>query len=160
MGIIQKISDTIQSVKGSVALANAAAKAYHVGTGNDPETYEAFEADKPVDVAMNLAGSYAVQSATGLIMMMREGKATELGFEQVLRDMAEGKLNEKEKLVARLCANLAWKSGQPFRSLERVTRSPMVDFSLLPEEEQIKDDDQIRAAAKTLLELVGVNVEA
>ncbi|MEK7649038.1 MAG: hypothetical protein AAB400_03965 [Patescibacteria group bacterium] len=153
--VFQIISTLIQSVEGSVGLANMAALAYHVGTGNDPATYQEFGVDKPIDVAMNLAGSYAVQTAASLIANQRNGEVTEYGYEKAIHDLASDNLTDSEKRIARQCANLAWKVGQPFRSLDRVTRAPMVDFNLLPEEEKIKDDDQIRAAAQEFVRHIG-----
>lgn len=161
MGIFNQVSQIVQSVDSSVKLANAAELAYHVGTGGDPKAFTPFTADEAQRVAMNLAGSYAVETAASVIAAKRNsGLVTEEAFEKALRDMAEGKLLPTEQLVARLCANLAWKSGQPFRSLDRVTRAPMVDFNLLSEAEKTKDDDQIQTAAQTLLELLGANVQA
>jgi hypothetical protein len=44
-------------------------------------------------------------------------------------------------------ANATWKAGQPFRSLDRITRKTFTCFDLLPPEEVEKDWMQIKAAA-------------
>lgn len=150
------ISEVLMSVEKSVELANAAALAYHVGTGGDPATCLPFTSEEPQQVAMNLAGAYAVQTAASVISEIRNnGEVTSMGFEMVIRDIAADNLSDLERSVARRCANLAWKAGQPFRGIDRITRSAMVDFNLLPTDEIAKDDDQLQAAAESLLRYVG-----
>lgn len=149
------ISEVLMSVDKCVELANSAELAYHIGTGNDPETFVPMTLFEPQRVAMNMAGVYAVQTASSVIAEIRDGKVTERGFEQALRDIATGNLSDLERSVARRCSNLSWKAGQPFRGLERIKRSAMVDFNLLPTDEIAKDDDQLRAAAKELIRYVG-----
>ncbi|WP_315821809.1 hypothetical protein [Paraflavitalea speifideaquila] len=47
-------------------------------------------------------------------------------------------------------AHATWKTGQPFRGLERITRPIFMPFDLLPAEERAKDWTQVKAAAATI----------
>lgn len=171
--IFGTVSDALQSVERAVDWANAAARAYHVGTGGDPTAYEPFGVEKPMEVAMNLAGAYAVDAAANIIAAQRMDttqriaaqripvmphksyvKSFEETYLQTICDIAHGNLGESERYIARNCANLAWRAGQPFRSLDRLARAVNAQFNTLPAAEIGKDDDQLRAAALKLLELL------
>lgn len=156
MNVFERVAKLFQSVEESTAFANALAKAYADGVGH-PEYYTPFGADKPEDVAMNLAGLYAVDTTAAMIATLRYNEGlTEKTYVKSLEAIATGELNNDFIFIARNAANLAWRAGQPFRGitnspLNRITRPVNTPFVLLPNNEVAKDDSQLQAAATQLL---------
>ena len=156
MAVFERVAKLFQSIEEGVTFANGMAKAYADGVGH-PEYYTPFGVDKPEDVAMNLAGLYAVDTATAMIATVRYCDGlNEANYLLVLQSIVDNDLTKSELFLARNAANLAWRSGQPFRNiatkpLDRITRAVNIPFVLLPEDEVAKDDSQLHQAAQQLL---------
>jgi len=163
MKLFEKISQLFQSTDVAVQVANLLDKAYADGTGN-PDWYAEFGSDKPEQVAINLAGLYAADTAANLIARMR-GVVDEDGYRNALKavvemgEMENPDFNRMEVFVALNCANLAWRAGQPFRGIEkdpldRITRDVNAQFMTLPNNEVDKDLIQVTEAANFLLKMI------
>ena len=98
-------------------------------------------------IAMNLAGFYALEAGLG-VLAERTGESPVA----ILTDIADGTLPEEDMLLLARFANATWKAGQPFRSLERITRDAFIPVAILSDTELQKDFDQIIAASEKLLE--------
>jgi hypothetical protein len=134
-------------------VANVCDNAYAVGVGH-PEYHTPFTADdKPELLAQNLAGLFAVNTAIGIISVVREIDVEE-NVTKVLSDIASDNLTDQEKQITLRLANLSWATCQPFRSdkgpLGRADRVNV--FDLLEHDEVIKDYYQIQAAAQYVLD--------
>jgi hypothetical protein len=161
--IFATVSTVLQSISLVAACANVCATAYAESTGG---SHTPFPETDQSNIAMNFAGLAAVDGAANAIAAMRGGVDDELnvseeGYLQALEDIATNweDLSNEEKYAAAIAANVAWRAGQPFRSLERLTRSVNVNFNMLPANEKEKDRVQLQAAAKFLLQQIG-NVAA
>lgn len=151
----QKISGLFQSTTEAVRVANTLDKAYADAT--KPEYHTPFGADNPQMIAMNLAGLYAADTAANLLALDEDGQVDEDGYVEALQKIANKNLSPREKYLVKNCANLSWRSGQPFRDigtkpLNRIMRDVNAQFNTLPEDEQDKDLVQTCTGAKLLLE--------
>ena len=106
---------------------------------------------KEEKIAINLAGAYAVECGVAALIAQKGG--TPAGwFEKII----DGSINSSDMLLLNRFANATWKAGQPFRSLERISRDNFISASLLSEDEIKKDADQVRAAAKKWLDSISM----
>lgn len=158
MSLFQRISALFQSVDDAVRVANVLDKAYADATV--PSYHTPFGADNPQMVAMNLAGLYAADTAANLLAADVNGAISEDAYVLALRRIMEKQLTLWERYLVKNCANLSWRSGQPFRDmaskpLGRITRDVNAQFNTLPVDEQDKDLVQICAGAQLLLEYLG-----
>lgn len=168
MGILSRISELLRDKSKIVAAANAADLSYHQGVGK-PEDHQPFGEQQPEIVAVNAAGLYALVEAIGLVAALNknvtdEGYVAALAFFAKLGDqLPEGEHERTLVFMAMRFAHATWMAGQPFRGittdpLGRVSRSVVMVFDELSEDEQVKDLRQIRAAAKWLCAELGVTV--
>jgi hypothetical protein len=160
--IFATVSTVLQSISLVAACANACAQAYADSTGG---THTPFGETDQGNIAMNFAGLAAVDGAANVIASMRYGVDNELNvFENEYLEALEAiaawddELSDKEKYAAAIVANVAWRAGQPFRALERLTRPVNMSFNQLPANEKEKDRVQLQAAAKFLLEQLAAAV--
>ena len=101
---------------------------------------------KEEKIAMNIAGFYALECATNYLV------TTKLQLpSSILRSLTDDSIPVDDKLLMASFANATWKAGQPFRSLDRITRDTFTPFNFLSEADIEKDLVQVRAAAKKLL---------
>ncbi|MBX2920717.1 MAG: hypothetical protein KF746_00895 [Chitinophagaceae bacterium] len=101
---------------------------------------------KEEKIAISIAPFYALECGIGAIMQQNGGTPWEW-----ITALLDKKLDSGKILLLNRFANAAWKAGQPFRGLERVTREVFVSSSFLSKEEIQKDYDQLYAAATKLL---------
>jgi hypothetical protein len=156
------VTALFQSIPKTVVAANLCDLAYNVGE-RKPGDHVPFTAESPQTVAQNSAGLYAADTSANLIAVLRhgfndEGKVDEADYTEALEAIATKSLDEHERFIAKNEANLAWRSGQPFRDivkepLIRITRSVNRQFNELPPNEEDKDLVQVVEGAKILLEL-------
>jgi hypothetical protein len=157
MSIFEKISSLYQSVDLSVAAANAMDAAYCAA---NPEfgPHEPFTTDNWTKVSQNLAGVYAADAATVLTVARSFGAegVTEARYAEQLRRFARDEFGEMSGFTASAIANVAWRSGNPFRGPDRLEKPNNCHFLLLPPEELEKDKVQIRAGAQFLCGYLGI----
>ena len=153
------VADAFQSVAFSVASANAADLAYHTGVGN-PSGHVPFTAeDNPQMVAMNIVGVYAADSAAHMLAINYEGNLKEDTYVIYLHKIAEATLDRRQFAIVDLAANLAWRSGQPFRDmgdnpLGRIVRPVNSPWGALSQAERNKDRVQVQLGAQILLAVI------
>ena len=104
---------------------------------------------KEEKIATNIAAFYALECAVGALMEQKGGTPSEW-----LNKIKAKQLDASEVLLLNRFANAAWKAGQPFRGLERITRDVFVSPVFLPDAEIKKDHDQVSAAAGKLMEAI------
>lgn len=97
-------------------------------------------------LAINLAGFYALECGVNYLVTAQNKLPSD-----VLKSIVNDSINQKDKRLLERFANATWKAGQPFRSLDRITRDIFMPFDLLPAEEVKKDWDQVEAAAGVVL---------
>jgi GGDEF domain-containing protein len=156
---LAKLKELLQSKDFALEMAAWQDGAYYRGQGQEPPPFltpeeKAGTVTKSVadeKVAMNLAGFYAVESGLG-VLAETTGKTPR----ELLRSIVDGTMSEKDMLLIARFANATWKAGQPFRSLDRITRDTFRPAALLTDPELAKDFDQIKAAAQKLNERVAV----
>lgn len=158
MRIYEKVTAIFRSVESSVEAANILAKAYVDAVGK-PEDYKPFGADNPEQVALNLAGLYAADTAANILSATRYG-ASANAYLAALVNIRDNCLTRTEKYVVKNVANATWRAGQPFRDmatkpLNRISREVNMQFNQLPPDEMDKDLVQVQAAASFLLKEIG-----
>ena len=97
-------------------------------------------------VATNIAGFYALECGLNYLVTSQQKLPSE-----ILQSIVDGKISEKDKELLERFANVTWKAGQPFRSLDRITRDIFTPFYFLSKEEIEKDWIQIITIAKMLI---------
>lgn len=97
-------------------------------------------------VATSIAPFYALECGIQALMEQHGGTPVEW-----IQNVLDRKLDSGQMLLLNRFANAAWKAGQPFRGLERVTRDVFVSSNFLSKQEIQKDFDQLHAAATKLL---------
>jgi hypothetical protein len=105
---------------------------------------------KEEKIAINLAGFYALESGVDYLAGIQQKLPSE-----ILRSISEDTVNHRDKQLLCRFANATWKSGQPFRSLSRITRDVFVPFDLLSDQDKEKDWVQVKTAARLVLETIG-----
>ncbi|HEX4049219.1 MAG TPA: hypothetical protein VH309_15335, partial [Elusimicrobiota bacterium] len=156
---LARLKELLQSKDFALQIAAWQDGAYYRGQGKTPPPFltpeeKAGKVEKSVadeKIAMNLAGFYAVESGLGVL-----AETTGKSPRELLRSIVDGTMPEGDMLLIARFANATWKAGQPFRSLDRITRDTFRPAALLTDEELAKDFDQIKAAAQKLLERVSV----
>lgn len=160
---LAKISELIRDKGFTIAMSGTLDSNYqaHYDPSNlPPPAYDSISTKikslKDEKIAINLAGFYAVECGIGALRDMHGGTPVEW-----LNKIADRKLDSADLLILQRFANATWKIGQPFRSMDRITRDNFVPASFLPAEEVKKDDDQLVAAASKLRnDLKGVNPDS
>lgn len=97
-------------------------------------------------IAVNIAGFYALECGLSYLATAQNALPS-----KVLHDIVTDSLTTPEKKLFERFANATWKAGQPFRSLDRITRHNFTPFDLLSPSEMDKDWVQIKAAAEKLI---------
>jgi hypothetical protein len=98
---------------------------------------------------MNIAGFYAAECAMNYLVTTRKVLPS-----SVLQELVDNTISTEEKLLFARFANATWKAGQPFRSLDRITRETFTPFNFLNEADVEKDLVQVRAASKKILQIL------
>lgn len=141
----------------ALAMAKSLDSAYYVGVKQTPPPFlsageETAFVSIPVKqekTATNLAGFCALEC--GLDFLCAQTSQTPAAL---LEKIAGRGIDSGASLVLNRFANATWKAGQPFRSLNRITRYNFVSASSLSRDEVEKDAVQIRNAATKLLSSV------
>lgn len=152
---IDTLKGLLQDPEFALEMASWLDAAYYKGQGQPvPDFLTAEEESAVVEksvaeekIAMNLAGFYALEAGLG-VLVERTGQSPVA----ILTEIVNGTLPEEDMLLLARFANATWKAGQPFRSLDRITRDAFVPAAMLSDEELEKDFAQIIAAAEKLLE--------
>ena len=148
------ISHLLKDKDFAYKVAKSQNDAYYAGIGENPPAFlEAGDEKKTVDksakeekIAINLAGFYALECGVGALCE-RDGEKPTAWLARIIG----GEMDVQDIFLLNHFANATWKAGQPFRGLDRITRSVFTVFSLLPQEEKEKDFVQIQNAAVKLL---------
>ncbi|MCL2143967.1 MAG: hypothetical protein FWH43_00510 [Endomicrobia bacterium] len=147
------VKGLLQSEQFAREMAEWLEGAYHRGQGKTPPAFITNEdtytksgmTQNQQEIAMNLAGLYAVESGIGYL-----AETQNKTFNEILQSIIDGSISETDMLVIARFANATWKAGQPFRALNRITRDTFRPAAMLIAEELKKDFDQINAAAEVL----------
>ena len=158
--VFESLTRLFQSQELSLRAANHMNRAYYIGIGK-PDEYKAYGLDQPQQVAMDLAGIYAADTAANNVGHKFRDDGIETGYMRALELLAADEWSVLGSMDATYMvmnvANTTWRAGQPFRDmatnpLNRIGRTVNMQFNLLSAKEQYKDIVQIRAAARFLLD--------
>jgi len=147
---LQKLSELLQSKQFALQMAEHIEAAYYEGIHqpvpeffkDEEDTATLQKSHKEEKIAINLAGFYALECGLSYLATARGAAPSD-----VLQSITNDQLSKEDKEILERFANATWKAGQPFRSLDRITRKTFTCFDLLPAEEVEKDWIQIKAAA-------------
>ncbi|MEO9003792.1 MAG: hypothetical protein ABI288_03600 [Ginsengibacter sp.] len=151
---LHKLSELLKNEQFAMGVAQYIEAAYHkalnepvpdfLKAGEDTATFQrSFKEEK---IATNIAGFYALECGISYLATVQH-----LVPSDVLRSIAHDSLSKENKRLFERFANAAWKAGQPFRGLDRITRETFTCFDLLPPDEVEKDWIQIKTAAVKLI---------
>ncbi len=148
------IDSLLRSADFNLSIAKLQDTAYYKGVGQPVPDFLTAEEDTAVvaksvkeeKIATNLAGFYAVECGIGVLCNQTKEKPTAW-----LQKIVSDKTDTASILLLNRFANATWKAGQPFRSLERITRPVFTGAGFLPPEEIKKDLNQVKTAATKLL---------
>jgi hypothetical protein len=101
---------------------------------------------KEQKIATSIAGFYALECGLNFLVTTKH-----LLPSDVLQSIINNNISKEDKNLFSRFANATWKAGQPFRELNRITRSTFTPFFFLTGPDVEKDMVQIKAAAKKLL---------
>ena len=150
---LQKLSELLQSKEFALQMAKHLEAAYYEGIHQPvPEFFKDREDTATLQkslreekIAINLAGFYALECGLSYLATAKNEVPSD-----VIKSIKNDKLSKEDKEIFERFANATWKAGQPFRSLDRITKKTFTCFDLLPPEEVEKDWTQIKAAAVKL----------
>jgi hypothetical protein len=150
-----KIRSLMQSKTYAVEMAEAMHAGYYTGQQKTPPPLFSKEDDtafirKPAleqRIAINAAGFYALECGLNYLAAAKNRLPSGM-LQSILNDS----ISKEDKMLFLRFANATWKSGQPFRGLDRIERDNFIPFYFLDETEVEKDMVQIKAAAKKLLD--------
>jgi len=101
---------------------------------------------KEEKIATNIAGFYALECGINYFVAEKKQAPSVL-----LQSVIDGRISRQDQLLFCRFANATWKAGQPFKSLDRITRATFTPFNFLSEADIEKDWVQVKAAAGKLL---------
>lgn len=149
----QKISDLLRDKQFALEMAQHMEAAYYMAQqqpippflkpGEDTATIR--KSIKEEKIATNIAGFYALECGLSYLATTQKKSPS-----SVLQSIINDSISKDDKSLFERFANATWKAGQPFRGLDRITRSTFTSFDLLEPEEIEKDWVQIKAAAEKL----------
>lgn len=147
-----KLNSLLRDSTFAIAFAKGQDSAYY---SSQKQAIPAFEDDnqkikksfKEEKIAINLAAFYAVECGIGVFINQKDGTPV-----QLLQKIVNKKTDSGEVLLLSRFANATWKTGQPFRNLNRIKRENFIVANYLSEAETKKDYDQVMAAASKLLD--------
>ncbi len=147
---LRDISTLLRDKSFALEIAQNQEAAYYASAGQvippfleegDDKQYVTYPFKEP-KIATSIAAFYALESAMGQLIRTKGGTPFEW-----LHKITDRDIDTADMLVLNRFANAAWKAGQPFRSLDRITKDNFIAAFFLPEEEIQKDFDQVYAAA-------------
>jgi hypothetical protein len=156
------VTTILRSTELSVEAANRLDAAYWRGIGQ-PDGHKPIKSISPEKIGLNLAGLYAADTAANVIAAMHyglvDGKVQSFRYVQVLRDMANGDLDDLDMYILENACNLSWRAGQPLRDMSteaygRLGRDVNKQFNLLPDGQTQKDAVQGQEGARILIERI------
>ncbi|MGN6295368.1 MAG: hypothetical protein ACTHM7_01195 [Ginsengibacter sp.] len=147
---LQKLSELLQSKQFALQMAEHIEAAYYESIHQPvPEFFKDEEDTATLEksyneekIAINLAGFYALECGLSYLASAKNEVPSD-----VIKSITDDRLSKEDKEILERFANATWKAGQPFRSLDRITRKTFTCFDLLLPEEVEKDWIQIKAAA-------------
>ena len=150
---LKKITSLLQDSRFALEMAKNQDAAYYISQGQTVPAFLPDSADtstivrslKEEKIATNIAAFYALECGIGALVNQKGGSPGEW-----LNKLTAKQLDSTEILILNRFANATWKAGQPFRGLDRITRTTFTCFDLLTPEEIEKDWVQIKAAAVKL----------
>ena len=149
----KKINALLHDTAFAASMAAGQEAAYYTSQNQPAEAF--FESSdslvkksaKEEKIAINLAGFYAVECGVAALTAQKGGTPGEW-----LKKITVQNIDSSDMLLLNRFANATWKAGQPFRSLERISRDNFIAASMLSSEELKKDADQVNAAAEKFLD--------
>lgn len=152
---LTKINSLLRDTSFALIVAGKQDANYYVSQDQTaPEFFEGSDSlltrsVKEEKIAINVAGFYALECGIGALME-QNGKTPVYWLQQI----ADKTLDSNNALLLNRFANATWKAGQPFRSLQRISRDNFIVANFLSAEEIQKDADQVTAAAAFLLDSI------
>jgi hypothetical protein len=151
---LEKINRLLKDKQYAFAMASHMEAAYYKGQNKPAPPFLSPKEDTAVKqksareekIAINIAGFYALECGVGYLSASQNKLPSD-----ILKSITLDSTSAKDKQLLERFANATWKAGQPFRSLDRITRDIFKPFDMLPEDEVEKDWVQIKQAAKMLL---------
>jgi hypothetical protein len=148
------IDSLLRSADFSLSIAKIQDTAYYTGMGKPVPPFLTAAEDTATIIkkvteekmAASLAGFYAVECGIGVLCNQTNEKPA-AWLEKIITNKTD---NAAILLLSRF-ANATWKAGQPFKGLNRITRSVFTGANFLPADEIKKDYDQVKTAATKLL---------
>jgi len=150
---LQKLGQLLKDKQFAMEMAQHMEAAYYIAqqqavppflkAGEDTITIK--KGIKEEKIATNIAGFYALECGLSYLATAQRKLPS-----VVLLSIINDRINKNDKRLFERFANAAWKAGQPFRGLDRITRETFTSFDLLLPEEVEKDWVQIKAAAEKL----------
>ena len=104
---------------------------------------------KEMKIATSIAGFYALECGLNYLVTTKH-----LLPSKILRSLVDDSIDKEDKMIFARFANATWKAGQPFRGLNRITRSTFTPFYFLTEHDVEKDMVQIKMVARKLLSIL------
>jgi hypothetical protein len=153
-GELTKIDSLLRDAKYNEEMATALEAAYYKGIGKEappflsPDENTALKQKflKEEKIATNVAGFYALECGIGWLCSQSNQRPVEW-----LTKIKDNSIDSATVSILDRFANATWKAGQPFRSMERISRPTFTVFNFLPQDEIKKDEEQIATAAAKLL---------
>ncbi len=152
---LKKIGALLRNKAFAAEMAAHMEAAYYKGEGKTvpqfispaDDTAMVAKSARSEKIAINIAGFYALECGLNYLSETQQ-KLPSVILQEILTDS----LPAKDRELMNRFANATWKTSQPFRSLDRITRPVFMPYDLLPEDEKDKDWVQIKSAAKKLKE--------
>lgn len=150
---LRRVDQLLKDKSFAVEMAAYMEVAYYKGQQQSPppflkpgeDTSTVMKSALEEKIATNMAGFYALECGLSYLATA-ENRLPSTILDSIIND----KITPQDKTLFERLANATWKAGQPFRSLDRITRKNFTVFNFLPPDEIEKDWIQIKAAAAML----------
>ncbi|MGC4037192.1 MAG: hypothetical protein QM764_14635 [Chitinophagaceae bacterium] len=154
---LQKIKSLLQDKQFAFEMAKHIEASYYSSLKKEVPPFlnpgeDTLQIDKSIfeeKIAINIAGFYALECGLSYFAAAQDKAPSD-----VLNAILADTISTSDKQLFERFANATWKAGQPFRSLDRITRDIFIPFDLLSKEEIEKDWVQIKNAAKKVKEIL------
>lgn len=150
---MERLRSLMQNEKYAFEMAAFLDSAYYANN-NKPitafltpsDTAVIYKSARDQKIATNVAGMYALECGVVYLSTQKNQLPS-----VVIQSLIDDTMAKEEKMLLARFANATWKSGQPFRGLNRILRETFTPFYFLSEADIEKDIVQVKSAAAVLI---------
>ncbi|MEO6723412.1 MAG: hypothetical protein ABIN67_23800 [Ferruginibacter sp.] len=151
---MEKLRTLLQDTNYAIEIAAWLHDCYYTGQNQEPPPFLTPDDDiatitklvKEIKIATSIAGFYGLEGGVNFFVSSKKILPS-----VILRSLVNNSISREDEMLFARFANAAWKAGQPFIDLSRISRDTFTPFYFLSEADIKKDLAQLKKAAEVVL---------